>query len=68
MATGSRRGVFIPPENNRSNFLTGIEGLGAVGEQWARIACQQVCTMGFIYTAVVYWWRQRHRHHAPGYE
>jgi hypothetical protein len=64
-----RRGVFIESKDTKeSAFLTGIEGFGAVGEKWGRILCRQVCTMGFIYTAVVYWWKQSRRRHTPGYE
>ena len=64
-----RRGVFIDgKDNHRTTFITGIEGIGAAGERWARVLCQQVCTMGFIYTAVMYWWKQSKKRHAPGYE
>jgi hypothetical protein len=64
-----RRGVFIEGKDNpRTTFLTGVEGIGAAGEKWARVLCQQVCTMGFIYTAVMYWWKQSKRRHTPGYE
>lgn len=63
-----RRGVVIERDDKSSSFLLGIEGLGAAGEKWGRTLCQQVCTMGFIYTAVAYWWKQRRRRHTPGYE
>ena len=67
-APEKRRGVVFESEDNSSTFLVGVEGLGAVGERWSRTMCQQVCTMGFIYTAVAYWWKQNQRQHAPGYE
>lgn len=63
-----RRGVFIRSEDNPSSFMTGIEGVGEATGKWSRTLCQQVCTMGFIYTAVAHWWQMKQRAHTPGYE
>ena len=68
VAKDERRGVFVPPGDNPSTFMTGIDGVGEATGRWSRVLCQQVCTMAFIYTAVAYWWQQKQRHHTPGYE